>query len=104
MWRHVQQIALSDAHAQRHGHVIAWANPLSSRGYRYRSFPTVRAVYEFVAGQPWSERCFFEMIVHSPENDVDSASRVHFDIEWDTGDDDKQDMDVPTKEQYLDAF
>jgi len=44
------------------------------------------------------------MIVHSPDVGVDSASRVHFDLEWVTGDDDKTTMEMPTKKQYLDAF
>ena len=104
MWRPTQQLAFSDAHAQGHGHVIAEANPPPSRGYHYRSFANEDAVYEHVASRPRSERYFFEMIVHSPESCIDSASRVHFDLEWDTGDDDKTTMDMPTKEHYLDAF
>jgi len=104
MWHYTQQLAFSDAHARGHKHVIARSNPPPGRGYRYRSFANEDAVYEHVASRPRSERCFFEMIVHSPEGCVDSASRVHFDLEWDTGDDDKIGVDMPTKEQYLDAF
>ena len=29
---------------------------------------------------------------------------MHFDLEWDTADDDKTTMYMPTKKQYLDAF
>lgn len=104
MWHFTQQPAFSDAHAQGHKHVIARSNPPPGRGYRYRSFANEDAIYEHIASRPRSERCFFEMIVHSPDNGVDNASRVHFDLEWDTGDDDKQTMDMPTKEDYLDAF
>ena len=104
MWHHTQQLAFSDAHARGHKHVIARSNPPPGRGYRYRSFANEDAVYEHVASLARSERCFFEMIVHSPDGGVDSASRVHFDLEWDTGDDDKTDVDMPTKEEYLNAF
>ena len=104
MWRPTQQLAFSDAHAQGHGHVIAEANPPPSRGYRYRSFLDEKGVYDLIASRPEAQRSFFEMIVHSPDVEVDSASRVHFDIEWDTGDIDKATMVMPTKQQYLDAF
>ena len=76
MWHHTQQLAFSDAHARGHKHVIARSNPPPGRGYRYRSFANEDAVYEHVASLARSERCFFEMIVHSPEGGVDSASRV----------------------------
>ena len=104
MWRPTQQLAFSDAHAKGHGHVIAESNPPPSRGYRYRSFSNENGIYDHIASQPLPQRSFFEMIVHSPDVGVDSASRVHFDLEWVTGDDDKTTMEMPTKKLHLDAF
>ena len=104
MWRPTQQLVFSDAHAKGHGHVIAESNPPPSRGYRYRSFSNENDIYDHIAPQPLPQRSFFEMIVHLPDVGVDSASRVHFDLEWDTGDDDKTTMEMPTKKQYLGAF
>ena len=97
-WRYGNKssvVAKNDMIYQSYQFVIARQ---SGNAYCYAAIKDVKSLLNVITIRPSPQRCLYEMIIEN------SRCKVHFDLEWDTKDKDKEGVPFPSKYAFLKTF